>query len=324
MTNLSLSVYPQNPGERDRWILAQRGERVPVTADRPYAFLIEGERFADGSQGEVATLFLTNRECPWRCVMCDLWRHTLPGPVRPGDIPRQIEYALSRLPPARQIKLYNSGSFFDRGAIPQDDYPAIAGLLRPFERVIVECHPALVGDGCLQFQELIAGQLEVAMGLETAHPEVLEKLNKRMTLERYAAAALRLQADGIALRSFVLVQPPFIQADEALFWACRSVDFAQNCNATVVSLLPTRGGNGAMEQLAARGAFAPPSLATVEAALDYGVGVDRGRVFLDLWDINRLLDCSACGGARKERLQRTNFSQRIEPAVACAVCGGEI
>ena len=38
---------------------------------------------------------------------------------RQGDIPAQIAYALDQLPPARQIKLYNSGNFFDHQAIPR-------------------------------------------------------------------------------------------------------------------------------------------------------------------------------------------------------------
>lgn len=318
----TLSIYPDAASERDGWIVARRGERAPVTADQPYAFLLEKERFADGELGDVATIFLTNRECPWRCVMCDLWRHTLPRQVAKGDIPRQIEYALNRLPAARQIKLYNNGSFFDQGAIPPEDHTSIAALLRPFERVIVECHPALVGESCVRFAELIEGELEVAMGLETAHPGVLEKLNKRMTLEQYAAAASRLQANGTALRSFVLVQPPFMTGEEALFWACRSIDFAQACGATVVSLIPTRGGNGALEELARVGEFAPPSLSVMEDALGYGVGRGAGRVFLDLWDFERVACCSACRSARKDRLYRMNMLQRVELRVACAVCGG--
>ena len=75
---------------------------------------------------DVATLFLTNRECPYRCLMCDLWKNTLTETVPIGAIPAQIDYALGQLPPARQIKLYNSGSFFDPHAIPPQDHPAIA------------------------------------------------------------------------------------------------------------------------------------------------------------------------------------------------------
>ncbi|MBE7182307.1 MAG: radical SAM protein, partial [Terriglobus roseus] len=281
-----------------------------MNASEPYAFLTEPERFADGSVGNVATIFLTNRECPWRCVMCDLWRNTLPAPVKPGDIPRQIEYALARLAPAKQVKLYNSGSFFDRGAIPAEDYPHIAALLRGFERVIVECHPALVGDASLRFRDLLGCDLEVAMGLETAHPEVLARLNKRMTLPQYADAAATLQRYGIALRSFVLVRPPFLQEEEeALHWACRSIDFAQDCGATAVSLIPTRGGNGAMETLAQTGAFAPPTVQSFEDAFAYGLTRRRGRVFVDLWDFERTATCPACVHDRRDRLQRMNLSQ---------------
>ncbi len=44
---------------------------------RPYAFLSEDERSREGAIVPVNTIFLTNRECPWHCVMCDLWKNTL-------------------------------------------------------------------------------------------------------------------------------------------------------------------------------------------------------------------------------------------------------
>ena len=320
MTSLP-SVYPETQAARDEWIVQRRGKRVPVEADRPHAFLVEQERFADGEVGEVATIFLTNRECPWRCAMCDLWRHTLPSPVAPGDIPRQIEFALARLPRARQIKLYNSGSFFDAGAIPPADDLSIAALLRSFDRVIVESHPALVGDRCLRFCDLLHSPLEVAMGLETAHSGVLEKLNKRMTLKDYAAAAHRLRSHGISLRSFVLVQPPFMAERDALEWSCRSIDFAQECGATVVTLIPTRSGNGAVDELAQLGAFAPPHLAMLEQALEYGLRRGAGRVFADLWDGAGIPCCPMCKAQRLARLQRMNLTQRVETAVSCVSCG---
>ena len=42
---------------------------------------------------------------------------------------------------------------------------------------------------------MLRGQLEVALGLETVHPEVLARLNKQMTLDDFARA-VRHFGDG--------------------------------------------------------------------------------------------------------------------------------
>lgn len=318
-----LSNYPRNAADRDKWILAQRPARTARNPLEPFAFFAEKELSAEGNVENVATVFLTNRECPFRCVMCDLWRNTLQESVPPGAIPRQIEYALKRLPGASIIKLYNSGSFFDPRAIPVADYPAIAALVRSFDRVVVECHPAFVGQRCLEFRDLLAGKLEVAVGLETAHSTVLEKLNKRMTLEQFSAAAEFLRAANVDLRVFILVQPPFLPQEEALHWAQRSLDFAFGCGATAATLIPTRAGNGAMEILAAEGAFNPPALSTLQAALEYGINLHRGRVFADLWDVTPLIAKPCCFSARVERLREMNLRQEITAPVHCYSCGAQ-
>jgi radical SAM enzyme (TIGR01210 family) len=255
--------------------------------------------------------------------MCDLWRNTVTETIPVGAIPAQIDYALSRLAPARQIKLYNSGSFFDRAAVPPEDDPQIAYRVSSFERVIVECHPALVGDRCLKFRDLLTGRLEVAMGLETVDDDVLSRLNKGMTLDQFAKSADLLTANGIDLRVFVLVKPPFTDEVGALEWAKRSLDFAFDCGATAASLIPTRAGNGAMEALAAEGQFAPPRMATFEAALEYGLRLKRGRVFADLWEPQFLDPCLFCQAARVSRMREINLRQTVLDPVLCGACGGK-
>ena len=209
-----------------RWITALRGAKNVLDPLVPYAFLWEEERGADGELVPTATVFLTNRECPFRCLMCDLWQNTLDMRVPDGAIVAQIRYALDRLPPARQIKLYNAGSFFDPNAIPPAEYPEIAALVAGFERVIVEAHPTFIGERCRRFRRLLAGQLEVAIGLETAHPHVLERLNKRFTVKDFEIKAAWLGHEGIDLRVFLLVRPPFMSESEGLEWAKKSLDVA--------------------------------------------------------------------------------------------------
>lgn len=284
---------------------------------------MEQEPNETGAVSDVATVFLTNRECPWRCLMCDLWRNTLTETAPTGAIPAQLDFALAQLPPARQIKLYNSGSFFDPQAVPEIDYGPIAERLQQFEQVTVESHPSLLGQRALRFRDSLPGTLEVAMGLETAHPDVLEKLNKRMTLDQFARAADFLTGNRMTLRAFVLVKPPFMNEAEGLQWAQLSVQFALNCGASVVSLIPTRFGNGALEALAEQGDFAPPKLATLERAFAAGLeqAQTRGcRVFADLWDLEKFSQCADCFSARKARLVQMNLLQKVLPPVRCSRC----
>jgi hypothetical protein len=313
-------VYPSRPAERDAWIVSHRPPRNAVSADQPYAFFVEDEVDATGAVHRVATVLLTNRECPYRCLMCDLWQNTLEHTVPADAIARQIDVALAALPPATVVKLYNSGSFFDHRAIPPGDYPGIAARLSGFQRVVVECHPALVGPDVGRLRGLLHGELEVAMGLETAHPAVLARLNKRMTLASWAAAAERLGSMGVALRAFVLVQPPFQGDGEAVEWAVRSAAFAFDHGAGAVSLIPVRAGNGALDALAAAGEFSPPRLATLEAAFDGALALGRGRVFADAWDLDRFSRCPACLVARTARLSDMNLTQRWIQRVSCNAC----
>lgn len=318
--------YPSAPLERNRWITLQRGTKNRLDPARPYAFLHEDEAGVGGEMISTATIFLTNRECPFRCLMCDLWRDTLDEPTPPGAIPAQIAYALDNLPSCRQIKLYNAGSFFDPGAIPPADHAAIVERIQPFERVIVECHPALVNDSCVRFAAQIKGQLEIAMGLETVHPEVLARLNKRMTVESFTRAASFLRAHTIDLRVFILVRPPFLSENEGIEWAKRSLDVAFDAGATVCSLIPTRAGNGAMDTLQKSGHFTPPSLSSLEEAHRYGLELSRkqgrgARVFADLWDIERFFTCECCS-ARATRLAHMNNTQTAVSPEPCPLCAG--
>ena len=317
--------YPSSRADRDRWVLAQRGPRGVHDARRHGGWLWETEAGPGHAVRRSLTLFLTNRECPWRCVFCDLWKHTLPDAVRPGDIPHQIRTALHEAGSApEQVKLYNAGSFFDDGAIPPEDDALIAALVGTAQCVVVESHPRRVGDRTWRLRDLLrssgGAELEVAMGLETAHPEVLERLNKGVTLDDFSRAAAQLRREGIRMRAFVLIQPPFEDPELAVSWAVRSAAFAFDQGIARVALIPVRGGNGAMEQLRAGGHWSPPGWPAVEAAMDQCLQLNRGWVDVDSWDLDRLPACPECGQARRERLQRMSQVQRSEPPVACSRC----
>jgi len=304
----------------DSEILAARPPKNKVDPWRPYAFLSEPERTALGTVEDVATLFLTNGECPFHCLMCDLWKNTLDERTPPGAIPAQIDYALMRLPSAPHIKLYNSANFFDPRSIPHEDWPAIADRVRRFQTVIVENHPRLCGEVCVRFRDQIETQLEIAMGLETIQPEILRRLNKRMTVDDFQRAAEFLRSNDIAIRVFLLLRPPYQSEAEGVEWTCRGIEYAFQQGAGCVSIIPVRGGNGIMERLSNEGDYAPPGLSALEGVLEFGLNLSQGRMFVDTWDLARFDPCLLCGPLRRERLSRMNLSQTIESRVRCD-CG---
>lgn len=321
-------VYPAGRAARDAFVRAARTPHRRPDPSGPATVLVEDERQADGRIVRTAAVFLVGRECPWRCVMCDLWRHTTVGDTPVGAMARQVGQAVAeiarRQEPVRVVKLYNAGSYFDRRAVPEPDDAAIVDAVAPFGHVIVESHPALVGDRTWRLQELLerrGATLEVAMGLETAHPAALTAINKGITPERFAAAAERLRAHGVALRTFVLIHPPFVPRHDQDAWLSRSVAFADACGATAISLIPTRDGEGALLAVGRTGAFTPPRLCDVEQAVVAARLVTRQRVFVDLWDASRLMTCDACAARRIARLRAFNLTQSLAPAAACDVCG---
>jgi radical SAM enzyme (TIGR01210 family) len=307
----------------DAWVRALRPPKAAVDPWRPVGTLREHERWFGTGQAQVLTVLLAGRECPFACVFCDLWRHTLDGPTPRGALPAQVRAALAAagpLPAGAQVKLYNASNFFAERAVPEDDDAELVALLAPFSQVIVECHPRLVGDRCARFAAALGGRLQVAMGLETVHPRVLPRLGKAMTLADFSAAAARLRAMGAGARAFALVGAPWLPEPEAAPWAERTARWALEQGVEHVSIIPLREGDGPLAELRARGALAPPRLATVEEAFDRTVELPGGVVTLDTWDLDRLLACPACAPERRARLERMNRSGRREQPVACPRC----
>jgi len=305
----------------NQWITSNRGKKNPVDPFRPYAYFVEKEYTGPGLIEDVSTILLTNNECPFRCLMCDLWKNTTVKPVPPGAIPEQISFALSCLPPAKHLKLYNSGSFFDNRAIPGNDYQKIASLIENFASVTVESHPAFINKNSLLFRDLIKPALKVAIGLETIHPDILPRLNKKMDLADFEHAISYLTSHGITTRAFILLRPPFLSEPEGILWAKRSVDYAFRVGVATCIIIPVRSGNGALDALTAGNHFAQPDIQSLESVLEYGIGLEAGPVFADLWDIDRFSSCDKCLELRKERLIRMNLEQRYHPAVECS-CNG--
>jgi len=283
---------------------------------------VEPEWTAGGRVENVAAVFVTNRECPFRCVFCDLWKHTTRQRAADAPASEQLGWALEKLPHAPHVKLYNSGSFFDPQAIPRSDWPRIAERVEGRETLIVECHPRWVDAHCAEFAAAIAPvKLQVAIGLETADPVLLPRLKASMTLEDFERAAHFLVDRGIDVRAFILLGAPGHRGAESVLWARRSVEYALSHGVECCSVIPVRPGNGIVEQLGRQGLYARPTLSELHAVIEHGLELTaklgRGRIFADLWDAGDFIDCAKCGDRRVAAMRRMNLTQCSEPAPEC-------
>jgi radical SAM enzyme (TIGR01210 family) len=287
--------------------------------------VLEVERAPGGAVERAFTVFLAGAECPFTCSFCDLWRWTLDGPTPAGALPIQLKRVLDELSPPfpDRLKLYNASNFFDRRAVPTEDLPRLAKLAEPFASVTVESHANTIGPpgGAVEFAALLSGKLEVAVGLETIHPVAIANLNKRLELDRFDRAAAFLTEHGMDLRVFVLLGAPYIVPQEAIEWTVRTVEYAAARGAARIAVIPVRGGNGEVERLQALGHFVPPTLRQLESALERCLALGGGPVVTaDLWDIERLPACEACGADRVARLARLNLTGIPQPPVRCSLC----
>ena len=306
----------------DRRIRSLRPPKPHLDPYKAHGALVEDERRPDGKIERALTVFLTGAECSFTCSFCDLWRWTTDGPTPPGALTSQLDSVLKSFPGValERLKLYNASNFFDQRAVPPTDLLGIAELSASFAGVTVESHANTIGPKTVAFAERLAGRLEVAVGLETIHPAAAPQLNKRLDLARFDSAARFLSENGIDLRVFVLLGAPYVPDEESVEWTVRTVEHAVERGASIVSIIPVRGGNGEMERLKALGDFTLPTMSQLEETLDRCLQFTGTVVTADLWDIERLLSCEACRSMRVERLQRLNNTAHAEPRITCTTC----
>jgi len=264
----------------DDVVLQMRGAKNEVDPSSANGIFSEQELTRSGQIENHNIILTTNKECPFRCTMCDLWKNTTDERVENGVITKQVRDALDKLPKAKHLKLYNAGSFFDRQSIPKQDTFEIADIISEYETLIVEAHPKIIGNSCFEFSEYLEPQLDVAMGLETVDPSVLPKLNKRMTLEYFERATTKMLEHNIFVRAFILLRTPWQTEEEGIYWAKASIDFAHSIGVECCTVIPTRGGNGLLEQID----FEPPCLKSLQEVVEYGISKNKGRIFGDSWD----------------------------------------
>jgi len=239
-------------------------------------------------------LILRTRGCYWAdvkgCSMCGYSKDTLGRSATPEELAEQLSRALARYRDEPYVKFYTSGSFLDDREVDPDSRAAIVSAFSGrARRFLFETLPEFArAETVTPLRHAFAGELEVALGLESTDPTVLGRfVNKGSPPSEYLAAGDRLTSLGARTKAYLLLKPPYLTESEALADVVRSVGEAAP-HFDAMSVNPVHIQNGTVvEWLYHRGRYRPPWLWSVVDALREGSAV-RGR--------SRLVSFPTAGG----------------------------
>ncbi|MCL5874385.1 MAG: archaeosine biosynthesis radical SAM protein RaSEA, partial [Candidatus Thermoplasmatota archaeon] len=212
-------------------------------------------------------LILRTRGCSWSyhsgCSMCGYWDDTNPE-IGKEELENQINSFLKEHPKGEVLKIFTSGSFFDPIEIDSGlQLSIIERVLQGYDHLIVESRPEyirkVVGD-----LKKFGGRVQVAIGLESTDPSILKNsVNKNYDFGDFKEAAMLLRENGISVRTYLLLKPPFMTESEAIRDSIKSArELAQYSD--FISINPMNIQRGTLvERMYKEGNYRPPWLWSV-------------------------------------------------------------
>lgn len=252
------------------------GPAGPADARRYVNQWVEPE--AIGTEAVSAfVLILRTRGCYWAdekgCSMCGYAKDTLGRSATPEELAEQLAHAIARYRGEPYVKVYTSGSFLDDREVDRESRRRlVAGFSGRARRLLFETLPEFaVADQLEPLRNEFAGEIEVALGLESTDPAVLGRyVHKNAPPSEYLAAGDRVRALGLRAKAYLLLKPPYLTESESTQDVVRSVAEASP-HFDALSVNPVHIQNGTVvEWLYRRGRYRPPWLWSVVQVLREG------------------------------------------------------
>ncbi|MHB1435844.1 MAG: archaeosine biosynthesis radical SAM protein RaSEA [Thermoplasmata archaeon] len=221
-------------------------------------------------------MILRTRGCYWAdlkgCSMCGYAKDTLGRSATPEELAGQIDRLAAEYRGEPYVKVYTSGSFLDDREVDPDSRRRLMRAFQGARRLLFETLPEFAQASTLgPLRESFPGELEVALGLESTDPVILERLiNKGSPPSEYLAAADRIRSMGLRAKAYLLLKPPYLTEEESIRDVVRSVGEAAP-HVDTLSINPVHIQNGTVvEHLYRRRRYRPPWLWSVVEALREG------------------------------------------------------
>ncbi|MFX0185373.1 MAG: archaeosine biosynthesis radical SAM protein RaSEA [Candidatus Hodarchaeota archaeon] len=235
----------------------------------------------ESTQKTTVTVVIPTRGCSWAlsenggCSVCGYVNDSSRDKSIPSEqILQRIKDLLNQINSKTpiELKLFNSGSFFDEVDVPEILRLKIIDLIKKYPNISclsIESRPEFILNDFNIIKEiknsLSSVNLEIGVGLESSNNAILRDcLNKGTTFEEYTRCVKILQSSGIRIKSYILIKPPFLTETEAITDALRTAYDAINVGTDILSFNPCNVQNGTLvNHLQKKNRYQPPWLWSV-------------------------------------------------------------
>ncbi|MFX0172491.1 MAG: archaeosine biosynthesis radical SAM protein RaSEA [Candidatus Hodarchaeota archaeon] len=226
----------------------------------------------------VVTVVIPTRGCSWAlsenggCSVCGYVNDSSRDKSIPSEqIITKIKNLLNQVNPNKliELKLFNSGSFFDERDVPRNLRIEIINLVEKNPNIFqlsVESRPGFILNNLSIVKDtkklLERIPLEIGIGLESSNNAILRDCwNKGSTFEEYVRSVKTLRSLGVLIKSYILIKPPFLTEVEAINDAMSTAFDAINVGTDVLSFNPCTVQNGTLvHHLQNKNRYQPPWL----------------------------------------------------------------
>lgn len=235
-------------------------------------------KLTETSDKNVITLVLPTRGCSWAlskeggCSVCGYVNDSARNrPIPFNEILVKIPELINQADPGKpiELKLFNSGSFFDEKDVPKSLRQKIIEEIKKFPNILkvsVESRPEYIIN-CLDIiKETIhllgSIKLEIGIGLESSNDVILRDCwNKGSSLEEYNESVQILRSLDVRIKSYIFVKPPFLTERESIYDTIQTSRKAATIGTDIISFNPCNIQNGTLvHNLFKKDRYDPPWL----------------------------------------------------------------
>ena len=236
----------------------------------------------DGKVVDARVIILRTSGCYWAvrsgCSMCGYVNDTAVA-VTPEDLAIQVEAFKSAYKEEPLVKVYTSGNFFDERELKPESRQLLLRVLgERADKVIVESLAHLVRPNLVREGVEAIGKFEVALGLESANPNVhRHAVNKPWGIAEHLKAGQAIHEAGGTVKTYIVVKPPFLTEREAMLDAVDTAIAADPVSDTTSFNPMNVQSHTLVDHLWRRHEYRPPWLWTIVEVLRRTAGLKAQR-----------------------------------------------